>query len=161
LGSTGVRSDPFEPLCIWVDLLRTGRPNQERIVFENGSTHPPCSLRRRSTTYQVLLPTTRRNTRRRWLPPLQPLLPHQGNLPFPLATVVQGERRRRAFPAAISSAPFLFGGWRGFEEGNGPGNRCAAVYRVGGSLPRSRVCSPYTDSGARVRWGVFFYGVLF
>ena len=29
-----------------------------------------------------------------------------------------------------------------------------AIYRVGGSLLRSRVCSPSTDSGARVRWEV-------
>jgi hypothetical protein len=69
----------------------------------------------------------------------------------PLLQLSRAKRRRRAFPAAISLAPFLFGGQRGFGEGNGPGNRRAVVYRVGGSLPRSRVCSPSTDGEARVR----------
>ena len=38
----GQRFDPLDPLPTGVDPLRTGRPNQERIAFWNGSTvsHP-------------------------------------------------------------------------------------------------------------------------
>jgi hypothetical protein len=53
------------------------------------------------------------------------------------------------FPPAIPPAPFLSGGQRGVVEGGGPGNRRAAVHRLGSALLRSRVCLSSVGDEAR------------
>jgi hypothetical protein len=86
-------------------------------------------------------------------PPKHPL--RLSTLPSLSLLQLKGATRGRFdSPAAISPVPFLSGGRDGVGEGGGPGNRCAAVYRLGSFVSRSRLCLPSAvDGEARVSRG--------